>query len=84
VEEPDEIRRLLVTQVTGMVRWRESVIAMSDAGVTHFVEWGAKVLGGMVKRIAPDAPRHQRHHPRRHRRFARRDLGEEGCSICLE
>jgi [acyl-carrier-protein] S-malonyltransferase len=55
VEEPDEIRRLLVTQVTGMVRWRESVIAMSDAGVTHFVEWGAKVLGGMVKRIAPDA-----------------------------
>jgi [acyl-carrier-protein] S-malonyltransferase len=55
VEDPDEIRRLLVTQVTGMVRWRESVIAMSEAGVTHFVEWGAKVLGGMVKRIAPDA-----------------------------
>ena len=55
VEDPDEIRRLLVTQVTAMVRWRESVIAMSDAGVTHFVEWGAKVLGGMVKRIAPDA-----------------------------
>ena len=55
VEDPDEIRRLLVTQVTGMVRWRESVIAMSEAGVTHFVELGAKVLGGMVKRIAPDA-----------------------------
>jgi [acyl-carrier-protein] S-malonyltransferase len=55
VDEPDEIRRLLVTQVTGMVRWRESVLAMHEAGVTHFVEWGAKVLGGMVKRIAPDA-----------------------------
>jgi [acyl-carrier-protein] S-malonyltransferase len=38
-----------------MVRWRESVLAMHEAGVTHFVEWGAKVLGGMVKRIAPDA-----------------------------
>jgi [acyl-carrier-protein] S-malonyltransferase len=55
VQEPDEIRRLLVTQVTGMVRWRESVVAMHEAGVTHFVEWGAKVLGSMVKRIAPDA-----------------------------
>jgi len=55
VEDPDEIRRLLVTQVTGMVRWRESVLAMQEAGVTHFVEWGAKVLAPMVKRIAPDA-----------------------------
>jgi [acyl-carrier-protein] S-malonyltransferase len=55
VEDPDEIRRLLVQQVTGMVRWRESVAAMFDAGVTHFVEFGAKVLGPMVKRIAPDA-----------------------------
>ena len=55
VQEPDEIRRLLVTQVTGIVRWRESVLAMHEAGVTHFVEWGAKVLGSMVKRIAPDA-----------------------------
>jgi len=55
VTDPDEIRRLLVTQVTGVVRWRESVLAMSEAGVTHFVEFGAKVLGGMVKRIAPDA-----------------------------
>jgi len=55
VTEPDEIRRLLVTQVTGVVRWRESVLAMADAGVTHFVEFGAKVLGGMVKRIVPDA-----------------------------
>jgi [acyl-carrier-protein] S-malonyltransferase len=55
VEDPAEIRRLLVEQVTGMVRWRESVEAMSEAGVTHFVEFGGKVLGGMVKRIAPDA-----------------------------
>jgi [acyl-carrier-protein] S-malonyltransferase len=55
VGEADEIRRLLVEQVTGMVRWRESVSAMTEAGVTHFVEFGGKVLGGMVKRIAPDA-----------------------------
>jgi len=55
VEEPDEIRRLLVEQVTGMVRWRESVAAMAEAGVDHFVEFGGKVLAPMVKRIAPDA-----------------------------
>ena len=55
VEEPDEIRTLLVEQVTGMVRWRESVAAMSEAGVDHFIEFGGKVLGPMVKRIAPDA-----------------------------
>jgi [acyl-carrier-protein] S-malonyltransferase len=55
VEDPDEIRRLLVAQVTGMVRWRESVSAMFNAGVTHFVELGGKVLGPMVKRIAPEA-----------------------------
>ena len=55
VQEADEIRRLLVEQVTGMVRWRESVAAMAEAGVTHFVEFGGKVLSPMVKRIAPDA-----------------------------
>lgn len=55
VEEADEIRRLLVRQVTGMVRWRESVAAMAEAGVTHFVEFGARVLAPMVKRIVPDA-----------------------------
>jgi [acyl-carrier-protein] S-malonyltransferase len=55
VGDPAEIRRLLVEQVTGMVRWRESVTAMAEAGVTHFVEFGGKVLGPMVKRIAPDA-----------------------------
>ncbi len=54
VSDVDEIRRLLVAQVTGMVRWRESVAAMAAAGVTHFVEWGGKVLSPMVKRIAPD------------------------------
>ena len=57
VTDPDEIRRLLVEQVTGRVRWRESVEWMSTEGdVTRFVELGAgKVLTGMVKRIAPDA-----------------------------
>jgi [acyl-carrier-protein] S-malonyltransferase len=55
VDEPGEIRRLLVEQVTAMVRWRESVAAMAEAGVTHFVEFGGKVLAPMVKRIAPDS-----------------------------
>lgn len=55
VEDPAEIRRLLVEQVTGMVRWRESVAAMAEAGVDHFIEFGGKVLSPMVKRIAPDA-----------------------------
>jgi [acyl-carrier-protein] S-malonyltransferase len=55
VTDPDQIRRLLVEQVTGTVRWRESVLAMQDAGVHQFVEFGGKVLGPMIKRIAPDA-----------------------------
>ena len=55
VADPETIKALLVEQVTGMVRWRESVIAMWDAGVTEFVEVGGKVLGPMVKRSAPDA-----------------------------
>ncbi|WP_158912818.1 ACP S-malonyltransferase [Caulobacter sp. S45] len=55
--DPAEIRRLLVEQVTGRVRWRESIEWMSTEGdVTRFVELGAgKVLTGMVKRIGPDA-----------------------------
>jgi len=53
--DPDTIRNQLVEQVTGMVRWRESVANMFDAGVHEFVELGGKVLGGMVKRITPDA-----------------------------
>ncbi|MEO5867432.1 MAG: ACP S-malonyltransferase [Sphingomonas sp.] len=55
VSDPDTIRRLLVEQVTGMVRWRESVLAMRTSGVEHFVEFGGKVLAPMVKRIAPNA-----------------------------
>jgi [acyl-carrier-protein] S-malonyltransferase len=53
--DPDTIRNLLVQQVTGMVRWRESVANMFDAGAHEFVELGGKVLAPMVKRIAPDA-----------------------------
>ncbi|NIJ33647.1 ACP S-malonyltransferase [Sphingomonas oligoaromativorans] len=55
VADPAAIRTLLVEQVTGTVRWRESVEAMFAAGVTEFVEFGGKVLGPMVKRITPDA-----------------------------
>jgi [acyl-carrier-protein] S-malonyltransferase len=55
VSDPDRIRELLVEQVTGMVRWRESIAEMRAAGVEEFVEIGGKVLGAMVKRIAPDA-----------------------------
>jgi [acyl-carrier-protein] S-malonyltransferase len=52
---PSEIRRLLVEQVTGMVRWRESVLAMKAAGVDRMVELGSgKVLAGLVKRIDPE------------------------------
>ncbi|WP_336967103.1 ACP S-malonyltransferase [Brevundimonas aurantiaca] len=55
--DPEVIRRLLVEQVTGRVRWRESMEWMaSEGGVTRFVEVGSgKVLIGMAKRIAPDA-----------------------------
>ena len=55
VTDPAEIRRLLVEQVTGTVRWRESVLAMTGLGIDSFVEFGGKVLGPMIKRIAPDA-----------------------------
>ena len=52
VSDPDEIRRLLVEQVTGTVRWRESVAWMAGQGVTELVEIGAgKALCGMAKRI---------------------------------
>ena len=56
VSDPDEIRRLLVEQVTGRVRWRESITWMAgEGGVTRFVELGAgKVLTGMAKRITPE------------------------------
>lgn len=55
VTEPSDIRRLLVDQITGMVRWRESVQWMKEQGVTEAVELGAgKVLSGLVKRIEKD------------------------------
>ena len=55
--DPELLRRLLVEQVTGRVRWRESMMWMAGAGgVSRFAEAGAgKVLSGMAKRIAPDA-----------------------------
>lgn len=55
VADAETIKTLLVEQVTGRVRWRESVIAMFAAGVTDYVEFGGKVLAPMVKRSAPDA-----------------------------
>jgi [acyl-carrier-protein] S-malonyltransferase len=55
VSDASTIRDQLVEQVTGMVRWRESIANMAAAGVDEFVEIGGKVLGPMVKRIAPDA-----------------------------
>ena len=55
--DPETIRRLLVEQVTGRVRWRESMEWLAgEGGVTRFAEAGAgKVLSGMVKRIAAEA-----------------------------
>lgn len=56
VDDPAEIRRLLVDQVTGRVRWRESVERLFEGGVRQFVELGAgKALTGMIRRIAPEA-----------------------------
>lgn len=56
VSDPDLIRQLLVEQVTGSVRWRESVAWMAAQGVTDFWEVGAgRALSGMIRRIAPDA-----------------------------
>ncbi|HEY0960596.1 MAG TPA: ACP S-malonyltransferase [Novosphingobium sp.] len=54
VSDPAEVRRLLVEQVTGRVRWRESAVAMKEAGVEHFVELGGKVVGPMISRSAAD------------------------------
>jgi [acyl-carrier-protein] S-malonyltransferase len=55
VADPVDIKSLLVQQVTGRVRWRESMAALFDAGCHHFVEFGGKVVAPMVKRTAPDA-----------------------------
>ena len=55
VSDPAEEQRLLVEQVCGRVRWRESVLAMRAAGVEHFVELGGKVLGPMIGRTDKEA-----------------------------
>ena len=56
VTDAEEIKSLLVAQVTARVQWRKSILAMVDAGVTQFVEIGAgKVLTGLNRRIAKDA-----------------------------
>lgn len=56
VSDPDTIRDLLVRQITGVVRWRESVAAMETAGGSQFWEIGAgKALSGMIRRIAREA-----------------------------
>jgi len=56
ISEPAEIVRCLVEQVTGTVRWRESVLFMVEAGVTVFYEVGAgRVLTGLIKRVAESA-----------------------------
>jgi [acyl-carrier-protein] S-malonyltransferase len=54
VTDPAEVRRLLVEQVTGRVRWRESMLALGAAGVTHFAELGGKVVGPMITRTVSD------------------------------
>ena len=52
--DPAAERDLLVQQVTGRVRWRESVIAMKAAGIDRFVEVGGKVVGPMIGRTVED------------------------------
>jgi [acyl-carrier-protein] S-malonyltransferase len=55
--DPDRIRKLLVEQVTGRVRWRETIAGLRDRGITSVVEVGAgKVLTTMAKRIDKDLP----------------------------
>jgi [acyl-carrier-protein] S-malonyltransferase len=55
ISDPEEIKKRLVEQVTGMVRWRESVSWMKAAGVATLVECGAgKVLTGLARRIEPE------------------------------
>ena len=64
VSDPTEIKKLLVQQVTGMVRWRECVLAMVEHGVTKEIEVGAgKVLTGLAKRIFKDLDASSVHTP---------------------
>jgi [acyl-carrier-protein] S-malonyltransferase len=53
--DPARIRDLLVEQVTGLVRWRESVEAMAADGITSYIEFGGQVLAPILRRIVPDA-----------------------------
>jgi [acyl-carrier-protein] S-malonyltransferase len=54
-EDPNVVRQLLVDQITGRVRWRESVLWMENNGVNRMIELGSgKVLSGLTKRIAKD------------------------------
>nr|WP_137678187.1 ACP S-malonyltransferase [Parerythrobacter lutipelagi] len=55
VDDPAVEQRLLVEQITGRVRWRESVLAMRASGIEHFIELGGKVLGPMIGRIDKEA-----------------------------
>jgi [acyl-carrier-protein] S-malonyltransferase len=55
VTDPEQVCAQLVEQVTGRVRWRETVLAMHAAGVEHFVELGGKVVGPMVGRTCREA-----------------------------
>ena len=72
ITDPDEIRRRLIEQVTGTVRWRELVAFMAGQGVTRFFEIGAgKVLSGLVKRIADGAVGVSVGGPERYRRCER-------------
>lgn len=52
--DPESVRSLLVEQVTGRVRWRESILSLKSLGVDTTIEFGNKVLTGMVKRIDKD------------------------------
>jgi [acyl-carrier-protein] S-malonyltransferase len=71
VTEPSEIVRCLIEQVTGTVRWRESILFMAQSGVTDFYEVGAgKVLTGLIKRIADAATTSAVGAPEDVRRFA--------------
>jgi [acyl-carrier-protein] S-malonyltransferase len=57
VKTGEEAKALLVQQVIGRVRWRETIQSLSSRGVTQFIEVGSgKVLAGLVKRILPEAP----------------------------
>ncbi len=91
VTDPAEERALLVKQVCGRVRWRESVIAMAAAGVEHFVELGGKVLGPMIARTVPRSRGDQRGDDGGHRGagegalgagFARRRMASNCSPIC--